>query len=433
MRRQTALWAGLFLVATVGGIATLALSVGQPPSNPNDNSAVKQVSYAAPAAKQPAREAALGEDPAKLSEPLRAIWHSAHSGAEWLMRMDNPVNGRFHPGWIPDLNTPIGQDRYLSQAGAARALAKAARYFGDDRYLMKARQAVLSLLADTQADSADPTSRTTNLPPLVVNRAAAAGMLLMIIHELQSPAEDLLKQGEELCQYIRKQQQADGSIRCNEPGIDPIADSNLALTYSGWALYGLVLSARNRPAPWKLEVVSRALPYYRSQWKSSSSLAFAAAFAPTFAEAFVQTRLAAYADFVFEISDWLCALQYSDQDAHATWVGGFKGFQRGIPILDPPSIATAAYLEALTHACLVTRHVPDAARYAKYRETIDSGIQFLSGLQYTEGNTLHFTTGYRPILVGGFHASLQDGSLRLDNQYCALIATVQRLAWVGDR
>ncbi len=41
-------------------------------------------------------------------------------------------------------------------------------------------------------------------------------------------------------------------------------------------------------------------------------------------------------------------------------------------------------------------------------------LQFVGRLQYTEGNTSHFAEWYRWRLVGGFHASQQDGNLRID-------------------
>ena len=43
------------------------------------------------------------------------------------------------------------------------------------------------------------------------------------------------------------------------------------------------------------------------------------------------------------------------------------------------------------------------------------GLQFVGRLQYTEGNTNHFAEWYRSRLVGGFHASQQDGNLRIDS------------------
>jgi hypothetical protein len=41
-------------------------------------------------------------------------------------------------------------------------------------------------------------------------------------------------------------------------------------------------------------------------------------------------------------------------------------------------------------------------------------LQFVTTLQYTEANTQHFAEMFRPVLVGAFHPSHQDGNLRLD-------------------
>ena len=52
-------------------------------------------------------------------------------------------------------------------------------------------------------------------------------------------------------------------------------------------------------------------------------------------------------------------------------------------------------------------------------------MQFLTTLQYTDANTQHFADWYRPRLVGGFHASHQDGNLRIDYTQHAVSALVQ--------
>jgi vacuolar-type H+-ATPase subunit E/Vma4 len=49
-------------------------------------------------------------------------------------------------------------------------------------------------------------------------------------------------------------------------------------------------------------------------------------------------------------------------------------------------------------------------------------LQFLVRLQYTDANTQHFEEWYRPRLIGGFHASTQDGNLRVDYTQHALSA-----------
>ena len=416
MRRRIAVGTGLVAFTLIG----IALAQGQPPS-PD-----KRADHAEPdgPTTAPIRKTAATQQQDTISPQLRPIHLSARSGAEWLIRADK-ANGRFIPGWLPALNAPTEEDSFLHQAGATFALARAARYFNDERYLMKARQATLSLLAETQPDPSDPTCRVTVLPSIVVNRLAAAGLILAAIHELQSPADELLKQGEELCNFVRKQQQANGAFAG--------ADGPDAESIPGWALHGVMLSTRNRPAPWKLDMAAKALAYYRKQWQAGPSLSRAASLTPAFAEAYLRTKERAYADFVFEMSDWACTLQYAADTARPKWVGGFKGRENGQPVLRAPDISCAANIAALGQACFVTRHAQDSERYSRYREATEVGVQFLTGLQYTEANTLHFAPGYRPALIGGFHASLSDGNLRLDQNQHGVLAMIQRLTGLGDR
>jgi hypothetical protein len=356
-----------------------------------------------------------------IPAPLRGYHASAHSGVEWLVRAHNDVSGRFLPGWLPALAAPVDENNYLHQCAATAALARAARYYGDERYLMKARQAMLSLLAETQVDPDDASCRVTTLPGIMCNRVAAAGMLLMAIHELKDPAEDLLKQGEDLGNFLRKQQQADGGFA----GADGIQ--------AGHAIRGLMRSVQHRPAAWKLEVVAKALPACRKLWQASPSLALAASLTPGFAEAYVRTKEQAYADFVYELCDWTCGMQYGPESPHAKWGGGFKSLEVGKPVLHAPDVTCAANVEALALGCLVTRHAKNDERYYRYRTAAELGSQFLVSLQYTERNTLHFDQGYRAALLGGYHASLTDGNLRLDYNACVASALVMRLTCVGDR
>src|SRR5262249_37160105 len=160
---------------------------------------------------------------------------------------------------------------FLRQAGAAFALARAARLTGDERHAAVARQAVLTLLQETTTEATPdkPKVRHTTLPSAIVNRLGAAGLLVLAINELPSPAEDLLEPSEELCRYIACQQQADGALAYTDNPGDAKADTDPdgVNTYPGAALYGLMRSQRLRPADWKTEAVKKALAYYRPWWQ----------------------------------------------------------------------------------------------------------------------------------------------------------------------
>src|SRR2546421_3093612 len=106
--------------------------------------------------------------------------HAGQRGADWLYRM-NGVKGRFLHGYLPALKKEMEGDHYLRQAGAAYALARSARFFGEDRYAVRAAQAILALLEETTLSSTDARVRHTVFPSGAINRVRAAALLVLAI------------------------------------------------------------------------------------------------------------------------------------------------------------------------------------------------------------------------------------------------------------
>lgn len=439
--RKRSVWQFVSLIlSTLGSGVMLAWLQGQaPPSAPPrqlPGNLIPAGGVPAPAIITPPSTTAPkpGRDLAKLSPLAQQMYTGAQRGSEWLFRVHQPT-GRFLPGWLPDLNQPAESDSYLRQAGATLALARTARFFNDERYTARARQAVLTLLADTGPTPNDPQARCTTLPSSVVNRLGAAGLLLAAVCELPDPAKDLLDQGEQLARFIIRQQQPDGSLRTTDTP-EAAADPDAINHYPGMALYGLMRSYTLRPGVEKAEAIRKALGYYRKWWNDHRHPAFVVWQAPAFAEAFLMSKGwtrdqkmdPAYAEFVFAMCDWLCTLQQEQLGKH---YGSFPEFAQGQPVPGTAKVTGAAYALALVEACRVTRQLPDGERYARYGEAANRALQFVTTLQYTEANTQHFAAGYRQqVLFGGFHASHEDGTLRLDYNQYAVCALVQFLTYV---
>ena len=230
--------------------------------------------------------------------------------------------------------------------------------------------------------------------------------------------------------FIAHRQLSDGSFRLTDAP-DDAAEPEGINRYAGPALYGLMRSQGLRPAPWKAEAARKALGYYRTWWRDDKhkQASFAVTQSAAFAEAFMQSKGwtanrqpdGAYAAFVFEMCDWLCGLQIRDLDVrHPHWRGGFNESAKNV---SNPTANGAADALALVEACRVTRQLPDAERYARYRESAYAAMQFLTTLQYTESNTQHFAPGYRQqFLLGAFHTSHEDGTLRLEHTEQAVAA-----------
>jgi hypothetical protein len=417
---MTAILCGLVLA---GGLVALSGIYGQErPAAPTPPAAP-----AATAVEQPVREFA------KLTPLQQQLYLSAQRGADWLRRANRP-DGRFVYGYLPALKAPLEGDHYLRQVGAAFGLARAARFLGDERLAAVARQAVLTLLLDTAPDASDPQVRHTTQPAAVVNRLGAAGLLILAVNELPTPGDDLLEQSEQLCNFIRKQQQADGALATAESAEEAgAADPDAVSVYPGMALYGLMLSQRHRPAAWKTDAVRKALAYYRPWWKGHRGAAFVPWHTAAYVEACLRTSEAAFAEFVYEMNDWLCELQYTQLDPrHPLWIGGFMTWADGKPTAAPPHVGAAAYAEGLAEAARLARAAADVPHYQRYRDAAERCLQFVATLQYTDANTQHFADWYRPVLLGGFFAGHQDGNLRLDYTQHAVGALVQYLAYVAD-
>ncbi len=423
MRRSTA---ALGLIAAAG----VAVLIGYLPGRAQERAPAP--ASAASATPAPSVPAVL--DFHRLPPLQQQLALCAQRGADWLCRANRP-DGRFVYGYLPDLKRPLEGEHFLQQAGAALALARAARYTGNGRCAAVARQALLTLLLDTAPDAHEPHLRSTTLPPLMVNPVAAAGLLVAAIHELPAPGEDLLEQGEQLCLFIRSRQRADGSLDYGERGAAGAATPEHAPALGhcpAMALAGLMRSQGLRPADWKLDVVRKALPYYAAHWRADKEVDSLPWHMAAFAEAYVRTREPGFAAVVNEMADWLCGLQYVRLDArHPLWLGGFMGWDGGQAVAEPRA-SSAMDAEALADACRAARQAGDLDRYRRYREAVERGLQFVTALQYTDANTQHFADWYREVLVGGFHGSHQDGTLRIDYTQYAVCALLRYLGEVAN-
>jgi hypothetical protein len=81
----------------------------------------------------------------------------------------------------------------------------------------------------------------------------------------------------------------------------------------------------------------------------------------------------------------------------------------------------------LAEACRVAKHKGDLPRLQRYERALLMNCHFAMGLQYTPAKTQHFVEPFRPMILGGFHASHQNGNLRIDYVQHPLCAMVQYL------
>jgi hypothetical protein len=409
-------------IITGGSPAKESLPIGK--ESARGSPALPTVENGAPTTPPPPRPAP--RDLSRLTPLQQQMLLVSQRGADWLFRM-NSDKGRFIPGYLPALKQEMEGDHYLRQAGAAAALARAARFIGEDGYRARATQAVLALLDDTVLDPTDSTARYTVMPPIAVDRIASAAALVMAICQLPSPQKDVADAVEQLCHYIHKQTRPSGVLAAS----DTAEKDEEGMLWSGQAAHALLLHHKQVPAGWKLDTARKALTAGRGWWKDHKSLAFASTYTPACAEAYLATKDRDFASFALEMSDWICDLQYTQiEPKRMLWYGGFMSHHAGRTVETPPTIDSAVCGEALVEASRIAREVGDVTHHQRYTEAAERCLQFLATLQYTEAGSQHFAKWYRPQLVGAFHASHQDGNLRIDYTQHAVSALLGYLEHV---
>lgn len=384
---------------------------------------------------QPARQAA--EIPLNQFEPLSAYPHQTQTAVRsvllagnWMTRM-NQSQGRFMYGYDPALRQALPGDHDLRQARGALGLAQAARFTGDEKQTAIASQAVLTLLAATRPDPADANCRVPVHASVMCNRVGFAATVALAIYELPAADARLLAEAEKLCEFLRRQCRPDGSVQyIDNPADDATKiDPEGMNEYPGLALQAIATSNRVKPVAWKADVVKKGAEHYRAAFRASPHPLLAATLVPALAELYVQTKLPEAAAGVYELTDWLCGMQIAGNDPRVPqWAGAFRGVAGGRVSDAAPGPETGLSVQCLACACVVTRLTPDLDRHARYKTAVMDAVQFLTGLQYGEGNTRHFETTFRAnMLIGGFHVSPLDGDLRIDATGTAVTGLVRFL------
>ncbi len=438
--RRTVFASGVLLLLVVVVVAA------QPPVAPSD---VPKPPLPLPVGDSPTPSAVPPSPPAPAETPLSKFApmiafpqvtqyavRGALLGSAWMAKTQQ-VNGRFLYGYAPALAQPMPGDNDLMQARAAVAMAQAARFSGNTDEAAKASQAILALLLSTRPAAADANCLVPVPASFVCNRVGFAALLALAIYELPNAADKLTADAERLCQFLRGQLRADGSVHYTDgpadvpTQIDPAGVNE----YPGLALHALAVGNRVRPADWKKDAVARGVAYYAGVFRAKPHPLLAATLTPAATELFVQTKLTAAATAAVEMNDWLCNLQIPTTDARSPqWAGGFRG-AGGPAAGDPPgAVETGLYVQSLASAYALTRLTGDLPREGRYRSALTGAVQFLCGLQFLDENTRHFANPFRTtMLFGAVHLSPTDGTLRIDATAAAVTGLLRFLASGAER
>ena len=229
-------------------------------------------------------------------------------------------------------------------------------------------------------------------------------------------------------------------LRMLMAGIDSLADRALGFRtfffpperdgqnwnfYSGEALLFWAEAARRgvEHAP-SVERCGAAFERCRERHYRARNPAFVPWHTQACASLFAQTGRREFADFVFEINDWLLPMQQWD-GLSADLRGRFYDPQR--PEFGPPhSASTGAYLEGLADALRLARTLGDGTRVAAYERAVARGLRSLRQLQF-RGPHDTFYISKRDRVMGALRTEAYDNAIRVDSAGHALAAAVKLL------
>ena len=142
------------------------------------------------------------------------------------------------------------------------------------------------------------------------------------------------------------------------------------------------------------------------------------------ASLFMHTGRREFADFAFEINDWLLPLQQWEGVA-PDLRGRFHDPKR--PEFGPPHAAsTGAYLEGLADAYALAGALGDSTRAAAYARAISRGLRSLRQLQFRDERDAFYVSKRKRVL-GALRTEVYDNAIRIDSAAHALSAAIKIL------
>ena len=162
----------------------------------------------------------------------------------------------------------------------------------------------------------------------------------------------------------------------------------------------------------------------RDRHRRSRNPAFVPWHAQACASMFEQTGRSEFADFAFEICDWLLPMQQ--------W-NGLPPDLRGrfhdplrLEFGPPHAASTGAYLEGLADALALARAGGDGARAGAYERTIERGLRSLRQLQFRDERDA-FYVSKKKLVMGALRTEAYDNTVCVDSAAHALAAAVKML------
>ena len=356
----------------------------------------------------------------QTAEAMTAL-DSCREAAGWLGRMSK-VDGRVVAALDATLQREL-QGSDVAQAQACLAMARYAKFSGDDKLTAAASQLCLTLLAGCKPSAKDESIRVPSVADEDGQRVLHAAYLCMAICELPNPEAKLIVEANKLGRFLYTTLREDGSVQAGCTG----EKAELA---AGVCFQALMVCDGVAPEAWKREALARGITFYRTAFAKAKSATLGCAMLPAVVDYALRVKSEPANAFALEMADDLCERQYTATEAkQLRWVGAVKP-SKG----EEPNLQTAEAAQALASAITLCIQIPDATRFQRYRTACSKAFGFVRQCQFDDNNTKHFERSFRvTYLVGSAHNSLTDGQTRAEHTASVLLCQLRFLECGGEK
>lgn len=397
--KKTNIIMSLVIVGIVTGISLLLLNNTEPESN---------------------QIAQTDEIPSKIplkTDLSKKLHQAIIEGGDFLVRIQNP-DGSYKYKYDAELNSYSSSNNILRHTGVVYSLLLLYEYSGQQKYLDSAKKGINFLLENIEYIDDDTAYVYFN------NKAKLGGAALAVISlakletiENTGQYNDIIK---DLTNFILFMQEDAGKFQSfyiyNDQFVSP-KDSKI---YPGEAMLALVRAYHLFDEERYLESLENAFPFYKLEFVRDPNSNFVIWTPVAFVELYKIMPEEKYANFVFQMEDYISEFQYLENYTIREHVGGYG------PEL--PSINAGSRTEGISDAYLLAKKLSDQTRTERYQKSMLLASNFLLQLQNSESNVIKYQGP--DDVNGAFYHNFNSSTARIDYTQHAISAMIKTLTYI---
>jgi len=338
---------------------------------------------------------------------LSSLNETLQLAADYVLRTQAP-SGQIAYSYYPDRYLFSSDNNMIRQFMTTFALAEMHGYTQDERFISAFRR---NLAFNMDSYYTEQDGQGFIFYDNEANLGASA-LASIAARDLQYYAH----QRQKLIDFVLFMQNADGKF--NTFHIPPNDTINQRF-YSGEAMLSLIFMYYDTNNKTYLDAAQKSFEFYKNYFIEKEKLP---AFVPwhTISDYHLYkiTNDKKYADYIFEINDWLLELQ-NTACANPYELGQFYDPQKpeyGIP----HASSTAVYMEGLSYAYRLAKEFNDRQRMESYKQAMLLGARSLMELQFKKDDLEYREDA--SLILGGMRTTLQNQEIRIDNNQHTIMA-----------